>query len=120
MIAPCVLDGRINRNAFKTYVGKVLVPELRKGDVVVMDNLSSHKAPRTRELIEAAGASLSTCRPIRPTSIRSKRLSPSSRPYCKVAERTVDGLLTAIGRLLDLFTLAECTNYFAGAGYDAT
>jgi transposase len=58
MIAPFVLDGPINRDAFETYVDKVLVPELRPGDIAIMDNLSSHKGPQVRELIERAGASL--------------------------------------------------------------
>ena len=57
-IAPFVLDGPIDRNAFETYVNKVLVPELTTGDIVVMDNLSSHKGTRVREMIEAAGAKL--------------------------------------------------------------
>lgn len=57
-IAPFVLDGPINRDAFETYVAKVLVPELRPGDIVVMDNLSSHKGRRVREMIELAGACL--------------------------------------------------------------
>ena len=57
-IAPFVIDGPINRLAFETYVEKVLVPELRKGDVVIMDNLPGHKGPRVRQLIEAAGAEL--------------------------------------------------------------
>ena len=56
MIAPFVLSGPINRDAFETYVHKVLVPELRPGDIVIMDNLSSHKGPRARQLIEAARA----------------------------------------------------------------
>ncbi|GJD97884.1 IS630 family transposase ISRm10 [Methylobacterium iners] len=56
LIAPFVIDGPINRHAFETYLAKVLVPELRPGDVVIMDNLFSHKGPRTREMIEAAGA----------------------------------------------------------------
>jgi transposase len=55
MIAPFVLDGPINRHAFETYVEKVLVPQLRSGDVVIMDNLSSHKGLRVREMIEATG-----------------------------------------------------------------
>ena len=58
MIAPFVLDGPIDKDAFETYVAKVLVPELRPGDIVIMDNLSSHKGPRVREMIEAANASL--------------------------------------------------------------
>jgi len=61
-----VLDGAINRAAFETYVAKVLVPELRPGDVVVMDNLSSHKGPRVREMIEAAGAELHCLPPYGP------------------------------------------------------
>ena len=65
-IAPWVLDGPINRDAFETYVAKVLVPELRPGDVVVMDNLSSHKGPRVREMIEAIGAELRYLPPYSP------------------------------------------------------
>ena len=79
MIAPFVLDGPINRSSFETYVERVVVPELRQGDIVVMDNLSSHKGPKVREMIEAAGASLLFCRPTRQTSIRLKTPSPSSR-----------------------------------------
>jgi transposase len=56
MIAPFVLSGPINRDAFEVYVERVLVPELRPGNIVVMDNLSSHKGPRVRAMIEAAGA----------------------------------------------------------------
>jgi DDE superfamily endonuclease len=56
VVAPWVLDGPINGGAFVTYVGKVLVPELKRGDIVIMDNLSSHKRPQVRALIQAAGA----------------------------------------------------------------
>ena len=65
-IAPFVLDGPINRDAFETYVAKVLIPELRPGDIVVMDNLSSHKGPRVRQMIEAAGAELRYLPPYSP------------------------------------------------------
>lgn len=65
-IAPFVLDGPINRNAFETYVAEVLLPELRPGDSVVMDNLSSHKGPRVREMIEAVGAELRYLPPYSP------------------------------------------------------
>jgi hypothetical protein len=95
VVAPFVLDGPINRRAFETYVEQVLVPELRSGDVVILDNLSSHKGARVRALIEAVGASL-------------LYLPPYS------------GLWTAIGCLIETFTPAECANYFAAAGYDAT
>jgi transposase len=82
MIAPFVLDGPINRDASEAHVEKVLVPEPRPGAIVVMDNLSSHKGPRARNLIEAAGQHCSTCRPTGPTSTRSRTPSPSSRRSC--------------------------------------
>jgi transposase len=100
MIAPFVLSGPINRNAFETYVEKVLVPELRPGDVVIMDNLSSHKGPRARQLIEAAGARLMFLPPyspdFNPIENAFARLKALLR---KAAERTLDGLWTAIGRI---------------------
>ncbi len=79
VIAPFVLNGPINRLAFEIYVEQVLEPELRPGDIVIMDNISSHKGKRTRELIEAAGASLKFLPPYSPTSILSKTPSPNSR-----------------------------------------
>jgi len=121
LVAPFVLDGPLNRQAFETYVAKVLVPELTSGDVVVMDNLSSHKGPRTREMIEAAGARLLYLPPYSPD------FNPIENAFAKLkallrkaAERTVTGLWNAIGRLTDAFTPDECANYFAAAGYDAT
>ncbi len=120
IVAPFVLDGPINRTAFETYVERVLVPELRPGDVVVMDNLSSHKGPRVREMIEAAGASLLYLPPYSPD------FNPIENAFAKLkallrkaAERTVEGLWTAIGHLIDAFTPNECANYFTAAGYDA-
>ena len=121
LVAPFVLDGPLNRQAFEPYVAKVLVPELTSGDVVVMDNLSSHKGPRTREMIEAAGARLLYLPPYSPD------FNPIENAFAKLkallrkaAERTVAGLWDAIGRLVDAFTPDECANYFAAAGYDAT
>jgi len=121
LVAPFVLDGPINRNAFETYVEKVLAPELRPGDVVIMDNLASHKGQSVRTLIEAAGASLLYLPPYSPD------FNPIENAFAKLkallrkaAERTVAGLWNAIGRLVDRFTPQECTNYFAAAGYDAT
>jgi transposase len=121
MIAPFVRDGPINRLAFETYIERVLVPELRRGDIVVMDNLSSHKGTTTRHRIEAAGASLLCLPPYSPD------FNPNENAFAKLkalrrkaAERAVDRLWAAIGRLLDLFTPAECRDYFAAAGYHAT
>ena len=120
-IAPFVLDGPINRDAFETYVAKVLVPELEPGDIVVMDNLSSHKGPRVREMVEAAGAELRYLPPyspdFNPIEMAFAKLKALLR---KAAERSVSGLWDVIGRLIDLFTPAECANYFTAAGYDAT
>jgi transposase len=119
--APFVLDGPINRTAFETYVERVLVPELKPGDIVIMDNLSSHKGPRVRALIETAGASLRYLPPYSPD------FNPIENAFAKLkallrkaAERTIEGLWTAIGRLLKSFTSKECANYFAAAGYDAS
>jgi transposase len=121
LVAPFVLDGPINRLAFETYVETVLVPELVAGDVVILDNLSSHKGPRVREMIEAAGADLLYLPPyspdFNPIEMAFSKLKALLR---KAAERIVEGLWDAIGRLLDAFTPAECANYFAAAGYDAT
>lgn len=119
MIVPFVLSGAINRDAFETYVEKVLVPELRPGDIVVMDNLSSHKGPRARALIEAAGASLLFLPPYSPD------FNPIENAFAKrkallrkAAERTVDGLWAAIGRIVAAFSPAECANCFGACGYD--
>ncbi len=120
MVAPFVIDGPINREAFEAYVAKVLVSELRPGDIVILDNLSSHKGPRVRALIEAAGASLLYLPPYSPD------FNPIENAFAKLkallrkaAERTIEGLWTPIGRLVDVFTPSECANYFAAAGYDA-
>ena len=120
MVAPMVLDGPINGIAFQAYVDQVLVPELCPGDVVVMDNLGSHKHAGVRAAIEAAGASLLYLPPYSPD------FNPIENAFAKLkamlrkaAERTVDALWNTIGRIVDAFTPAECANYFAAAGYDA-
>jgi transposase len=121
MTAPMVLDGPINGQAFQAYVDQVLVPELKPGDVVVMDNLGSHKGAGVREAIEAAGATLLYLPPYSPD------FNPIENAFAKLkallrkaAKRTVEGLWTKIGELLKAFTPQECANYFAAAGYDTT
>jgi transposase len=121
MMATMVLDGPINRDAFQAYVEQVLVRELRPGDIVIMDNLSSHKGVAIRQAIEAASASLLFLPPYSPD------FNPIENAFAKLkallraaAERTVDALWTTIGSLIDRFTPEECANYFAAAGYDAT
>jgi transposase len=120
MIAPFVLNGPINRIAFEAYVEQVLVPELRPGDIVIMDNLSSHKGPQTRQMIEAAGASLLFLPPYSPDfNPIENAFSKLKAMLRKAAERTIDGLWDRIGTLIPAFTTQECANYFAAAGYDA-
>jgi transposase len=118
-MAPFVLDGPMNRSVFLAYVTQVLAPELKPGDVVILDNLPAHKGSRVREAIEAAGASVLYLPPYSPD------FNPIENAFAKLkallrkaAERTVEGLWAAIGRLLDAFTPAECANYFEAAGYD--
>ena len=120
MVAPWVLDGPINRHAFTVYVRQVLVPELEAGDIVIMDNLSSHKAPAVREAIEATGATLRFLPPYSPDFNPIEQAFSKLKAHLrKAAERTVHGLWDAIGRILDLYAPQECANYFANASYDA-
>jgi transposase len=120
MVAPMVLDGPIDGTAFQAYVDQVLIPELQPGDIVVMDNLGSHKGAGVQAAIEAAGAGLLYLPPYSP------EFNPIENAFAKLkaalrkaAARTLEGLWTAIGPIIDTFTPAECANYFAAAGYDA-
>lgn len=119
MVAPMVLDGPINGDAFQAYVDQVLIPELRPGDIVIMDNLGSHKRAGVRQAIEAAGARLLYLPPYSPD------FNPIENAFSKLkamlraaAARTVEGLWSAIGSCINLFVPQECANYFAAAGYD--
>ncbi len=119
-MAPVVLDGPINRLGFETYVARVLVPELRVGDVVIMDNLSSHKGPRVRELIEAVGSGLLDLPPYSPD------FNPIENAFAKLkallrkaAERTVRAHWDRIRIVLEALTPTECANDFPAAGYNA-
>jgi transposase len=121
MVAPMVLDGPINGASFLAYVEQILVPELSPGNIVVMDNLGSHKGKAVREAIEAAGARLLYLPPYSPD------LNPIESAFAKLkallrkaAERTIDGLWSAIGRIVDVFTKQECANYFANSGYNTS
>ena len=121
MVAPMVLDGPINGCAFQAYVDQVLVPELRKGDIVVMDNLGSHKGAGVRAAIEATGAKLLYLPPYSPDfNPIENAFSKLKALLRKAAERTVEGLWRAIGRCLNRFTPRECANYFEAAGYALT
>jgi transposase len=117
-IAPMVVEGAVNGDVFRAYVEQVLVPELRRGDVVVMDNLGSHTLARVRAAIVGAGCRLLFLPPYSPD------LNPIENAFSKLkellrraAERTVDELWATIGRLLGRFSPAECRNYFRHCGY---
>jgi transposase len=118
MVAPMVLDGPINGRAFQAYVDQVLVPELRPGDIVVMDNLGSHKGRSIRAAIEAVGAALLYLPPYSPDfNPIENAFSKLKALLRKAAERTVEALWSTIGALLPAFIPTECANCFAAAGY---
>ncbi len=116
--APCVVDGAVNGEIFRAYVEQCLAPTLAPGDIVIMDNLASHKIDGVRQAIEAAGAALLYLPPYSPD------LNPIEQAFAKLkarlrtaAARTVDTLWEAIGATLNDFPSTECANYFAQAGY---
>ena len=117
-VAPLTVDGPINGPLFLAWVEQHLAPTLSAGDLVIMDNLSSHKVAGVREAIEAAGAELRYLPPYSPD------LNPIELAFAKIkkllrdgAERTVDKLWDLCGRILDEFTPDECLNYFRHCGY---
>lgn len=119
MVAPMVLDGQSTATGSKPYVGQILVPDLKRGDVVIMDNLSSHKRDSVRALIEAAGARLLFLPPYSPDfNPIEKAFSRLKAMLRKAGERTVSGLWSLIGKLVDLFQPKECANCFSSCGYD--
>jgi putative transposase len=116
--APWLLAGPINGEKFRLYIEKVLVPTLRPGDIVVMDNLGSHKGRAVRQAIRSAGAKLFFLPKYSPD------LNPIEQVFAKLkhllrkaAARSFDAVTAAIGRLLDSFTPQECANYFNNSGY---
>ena len=118
LIAPLVLDGAMNGESFLAYVRQFLVPCLRRGDIVIMDNLSSHKSRGVRDAIEAAGATLLYLPPYSPD------FNPIEQAFAKLkallrkaAARTVEALWDIIGVLMQAFRPDEPANYFANSGY---
>ena len=116
--APCVFDGPINGVKFLTYIREFLLPSLKAGDVVIMDNLGSHKGKAVRQAIRSVGAKLFFLPPYSPD------LNPIEQVFAKLkhwlrksAERTVETVCDRIGTLLDRFPPKECRNYLANSGY---
>jgi len=116
--APCVIDGPINGQSFLAYVEQILVPTLRPGDIVIIDNLGSHKGKAVRRALRAVGAKLLFLPAYSPD------LNPIEQVFAKLktllrkaAERTVEATWRRIGQLLDHFSPAECANYLKNSGY---
>lgn len=116
--APWLLAGPINGETFRLYVEQVLVPTLRPGDIVVLDNLGSHKGRAVRQAIRSAGAKLFFLPKYSPD------LNPIEQVFAKLkhllrkaAARSFDAVTATIGQLLDNFTPQECLNYFNNSGY---
>jgi transposase len=119
--APWLLDGPIDGETFQIYVEKVLVPTLRPGDIVIMDNLGSHKSKAVRQLIRAAGAKLFFLPKYSPDLNPIEQLFAKLKHHLrKAAARTIDTVCDAIGRILPLVSPLECANYFKNAGYGLT
>ena len=113
-----VVDGSVNAHIFEAFVERVLAPELRAGDIVVMDNLSSHKRSRTRELIESRGAELRYLPPYSPD------LNPIEMVFAKIKQllrtlscRTREALWAAMQSILDCVSASDAANCFQHAGY---
>jgi transposase len=118
LTAPLVIDGAVDGPLFLAYVRQHLAPTLRPGDIVIMDNLASHKVAGVRRAIEAVGGQLFYLPPYSPD------FNPIEQVFAKLKwlvrsakERTVDGLWNLLGRLLDRFPPQECRNYFRNSGY---
>ena len=119
--APWLIEGPIDGESFQTYVAKVLLPTLRPGDIVIIDNLGSHRGKAVRQIIRSAGAKLFFLPKYSPD------LNPIEQVFAKLKHllrkaqaRTVAAVCTAIGELLGSFTPGECANYFKNAGYALT
>ncbi len=119
IVAPMLIDGPVNGEIFLAYVQRVLVPTLRPGDIVIMDNPGSHKGAAVREAIEAAGAELRFLPPYSPDfNPIENAFSKLKALLRKAAARTRDALWDAVAYAIDAFTPGECANYFTAAGYE--
>jgi putative transposase len=119
--APWLLDGPINGESFRLYVERVLVPTLKPGEIVIMDNLGSHRGKAVRQAIRAMGAHLILLPKYSPDLNPIEKLFAKLKHWLrKAAARTPDAVCAAIAQILDALTPTECANYFAQAGYERT
>jgi transposase len=118
LVAPWIINAPMNRAIFDAYVETQLAPELRPGDVVILDNLSSHKSAKAEKIIRAKGAWLlflpAYSPDLNPIEMAFSKLKAHLR---KAAARTIDDLWKAVGNICALFSQQECSNYFKAAGY---
>jgi transposase len=118
LAAPCVFDGPINGECFRAYVEQQLLPVLKRGDIVIMDNLGSHKSAALRRMIRTVGARLWYLPPYSPDLNPIEQAFAKIKHWMRVAQkRTVDDLWRHIGTLAASIEPQECSNYFASAGY---
>ncbi len=118
LLAPLVLDGPVNGAAFSAWVEQFLVPELRHGDIVVMDNLSSHKVAGIQKTIEGAGAQVKYLPPYSPDLNPIEQVFAKLKAALRVTQaRTVEALWSAVGSLMNRFSPDECGRYIRHAGY---
>ena len=118
LTAPMVVDGAVNGDVFRAYVEQVLAPTLKPGDIVVLDNLQSHKVEGVRTAIEAEGAEVRYLPPYSPDMNPIEQAFAKLKTLLRKAEaRTVDALWTAIGQLVDCITAQDCRNLFRNCGY---
>ena len=116
--APMVVDGPMDGPLFLAYVREFLCPTLAPGDVVIADNLSSHKVAGVRQAIESAGATIRYLPPYSPDlNPIEKMFSKLKAMLRKAARRTVDALCDEIAAVVDTISASECQNYFRSAGY---
>ena len=119
IVAPFVLDGAMNGDVFRAYIEQFLSPTLKRGDIVIMDNVSTHKVYGVREAIEAVGATLRYLPPyspdLNPIEMSFSKLKARLR---KLAERTLPGLCRTIGRFAVSLDPRHARNYFRHAGYE--
>ena len=118
IIAPCVVDGPINGVIFRAYVEQFLVPTLRPGDVVVLDNLGSHRSHEVRRAILAAGAKLAFLPPYSPDFNPIEQVFAKVKHWLRIAQaRSLEAIHDHVARLISAIGCGECTNYFRNAGY---
>ncbi len=118
LIAPWVIEGAMDGDAFEKYIETQLAPKLKKGDVVVLDNLSAHKRDKAAKAIQRRGARLLFLPPYSPDYNPIELAFSKFKAHMKrLKPRTVDELWKAAGKVCDLFKPAECMNFFAADGY---